>query len=253
VALLRRAPATDPQLRAAIQQWLTELGCADTLYLDWTPPSIQDLSDTPGVLADSPDSPTQQADISANRSGSLSASVSDTVTQATDSSVTGSSTRVEVSDRGSGAEPCGGQVSATVSETSQARRPCPDTVSDNSANRLGRLSDMADGHPPVPGDLPDTSVSDRPQLSVAVDIVRTQSPLSGSDMAKEMALRGHPMSERTGLRWRNRATKTAGSANSWSPPAEHSHRSPTSAAVTPTSKGPDSPFSLRVRVGTFFA
>jgi len=24
-------------------------------------------------------------------------------------------------------------------------------------------------------------------------------------MAKEMALRGHPMSERTGLRWRNRA------------------------------------------------
>jgi hypothetical protein len=92
--------------------------------------------------------------------------VSDTVTQATDSSVTGWSTRVEVSDRGSDGEPCGGQVSATVSDTSAA----------------------AAG------------------LSDAVDLIRRSArPLSGSGMAKEMALRGHPMSERTGLRWRNRA------------------------------------------------
>jgi hypothetical protein len=54
-------------------------------------------------------------------------------------------------------------------------------------------------------DVSTTLTSDRKRLSDAVDIVRTHGPLSGSDMAKQMGRYGHPMSERTGLRWRDRA------------------------------------------------
>jgi hypothetical protein len=61
-------------------------------------------------------------------------------------------------------------------------------------------------------DVPDTLVSDRNRLSTAVDIVRTHGPLSGSDMAKQMSRCGHPMSERTGLRWRPAPRNTNSSA-----------------------------------------
>ncbi len=124
---------------------------------------------------------------------------------------------------------------------------------------LGRLSDMADAHPPVPGDLPDTSVFDRPQLSVSATVIRRgrHSPDRVRCPAVTWPRRWPCVATRCpngpAFAGATAPTKTASSANSWSPPAEHSHRSPTSAAVTRTSKGTDSPFSLRVRVGTFFA
>ena len=52
VALLRHVPATEPTLHATIQEWLTELFRADTRYLYWTPPSVQNLSDTLARVAD---------------------------------------------------------------------------------------------------------------------------------------------------------------------------------------------------------
>jgi hypothetical protein len=64
---------------------------------------------------------------------------------------------------------------------------------------------MPETCPPAFTDVSDTLASDRKRLSAAVDIVRTHGHLSGSDMAKQMARSGHPMSERTGLRWRDRA------------------------------------------------
>jgi hypothetical protein len=72
VALLRRVPATDPQLRAATGEWLTELCCADTLYLDWTPPGVQHLSVTLAPVADSPDTRTHPAQTSTRAAGAAS-------------------------------------------------------------------------------------------------------------------------------------------------------------------------------------
>jgi hypothetical protein len=80
-----------------------------------------------------------------------------------------------------------------------------DKVSNSPATVPDRVADMSDTCPPAFADVPDTSVSDRKRLSAAVEIVRTFGPLSGSDMAKQMSRCGHPMSERTSLRWRDRA------------------------------------------------
>ena len=68
-----------------------------------------------------------------------------------------------------------------------------------------RVADTPDAYPPAFADVSATLASDRKRLSAAVDIVRTHGHLSGSDMAKQMSRCGHPMSERTGLRWRDRA------------------------------------------------
>jgi hypothetical protein len=243
VALLQRIPATDPKLRTDIQKWLTELHSADTLYLDWTPPSVQNLSDPLSPVADSPDSPAQRA----GTSTPLAGAVSDSSAWVADTPVTFPSATVEVSVSRSDTNRDTGQVSdtastlaasdgqmsdAVLSEVSDTLshslnesgstqtltghgRPTPDTealvgarsdrMSDSRTVRLDNVSDMSDTRPPSFTDMSDTLASDRKRLSAAVDIVRTLGHLSGSDMAKQMGRCGHPMSERTGLRWRDRA------------------------------------------------
>ena len=81
---------------------------------------------------------------------------------------------------------------------SDSPRAVPDNVPDN-------VADTSDTCPPSFSDVSAALGSDRNPLSAAIDIVRTHGHLSGSDMAKQMGHRGHPMSERTGLRWRDRA------------------------------------------------
>jgi hypothetical protein len=247
VALLRRVPATDPKLRATIQQWLTELFCADTLYLDWTPASAENLSETLAPVADRPDSRTHAADISTPSAGAAS----DSSVGVSDSLVTFPPATVDVSVTRSDTDCDGGQVSDTpqtsvtstrqmsdtvpseVSDTlsrslhlsgsTQAltgqSRPTtdtaaippsscgvgPDRTSDNPGAAPDRLADTSDTYPQAFTDVSDTSTSDRRRLSDAIDIVRTHGHLSGNDMARQMARSGHPMSERTGLRWRDRA------------------------------------------------
>ncbi|MBE3074823.1 MAG: hypothetical protein IMZ75_07740 [Actinobacteria bacterium] len=247
VALLRRVPATDPKLRAAIAEWLTELFCADTLYLDCTPPSAQNLSDALTPVADSPDTRTHAADISARAAGAMA----DTSVGVSDSVVTFPSTAGQVSvsrsdtdrDRGQVSDTTQGlatsarqmadtvpsEVSDTLSQslngsgTTQAMtgqgRPTtdtaaitpascgagPDSMSDSPGAVPTGVADTAETCPRAFTDASATSTSDEERLSDAVAIVRTHGHLSGSDMAKQMARSGHPMSERTGLRWRDRA------------------------------------------------
>ena len=243
VALLRHVPATDPKLRTDIQKWLTELFCADTLYLDWTPPGVQNLSDTLPPVADSPDSRTHAADIStrvASAASDNSAGVADSLVTFPRATAQVSVSRHDtnrdtgrVSDTAQTLVASAGQMSDAmlnegsdtlshslhVSGCTQAltghRRPTPDTeasvgaspdrVSDSCSVRLDNMADMPETCPPAFTDVSDTLASDRKRLSAAVDIVRTHGHLSGSDMAKQMARSGHPMSERTGLRWRDRA------------------------------------------------
>jgi hypothetical protein len=243
VALLRRVPATDPKLRAAIGEWLIELHCADTLYLDWAPPGVQNLSDTPETVADGADTRTRRAGTSTRAADA----VSDISARVADSLVTFPPAAPQVSVSRSGADRPIGQVSDTAqtSATSAGQMPdaLPSTESDTLSDSLnesgttqalptqstpttnsatitpalseagpdsvadspGAVADTSDTYPPAFGDVSATLGSDRNRLSAAVDIVRTHGPLSGSDMAKQMGRCGHPMSERTGLRWRDRA------------------------------------------------
>jgi len=117
VALLRRVPATDPTLRAAIGQWLTELFSADTLYLNWTPPGVQHLSDTPDLVADSPDTRTHPAG-TATRAADA---VSDTSAGVADSLATCPpvSAQVSVSTR------CTDRPIGQVSDTASTLAPRP--------------------------------------------------------------------------------------------------------------------------------
>jgi hypothetical protein len=76
------------------------------------------------------------------------------------------------------------------------------------ADGPGAVADTSDTSDRYPAAFTEVSAplgSEQERLSAAVDIVRTHGPLSGSDMAKHMGRYGHPMSERTGLRWRDRA------------------------------------------------
>jgi hypothetical protein len=232
VALLRHLPATDPKLRTDIQKWLTELFSADTLYLDWTPPGVQNLSDTLPPVADSPDSRTHAADISAGVADSLvtfprataqvSVSRHDTnrdSRRVSDTAQTLVASAGQMSDamlnEGSDTLSHSLHVSGCTQALTRHRRPTPDTeasvgarpdrVSDSRSVRLDNVADMPETCPPAFTNVSDTLASDRKRLSAAVDIVRTHGHLSGSDMAKQMACSGHPMSERTGLRWRDRA------------------------------------------------
>jgi hypothetical protein len=236
VALLRRVPATDPKLRATIQQWLTELFSADTLYLDWTPPGVQNLSDTLAPVADSPGSQTHLPDSSTRAAGA----VSDSSDGVADSLATFPSPALEVSVGRTGTDRDVGQVSDTVqtlvNSAGQVSDAVPSEVSDTLSHSLNvsgttkamteqsrpatdtaaitpascgagpdRMSDTPDAYPRAFTDVSATLASDRKRLSAAVDIVQTHGHLSGSDMAKQMGHFGHPMSERTGLRWRDRA------------------------------------------------
>jgi hypothetical protein len=247
VALLRRVPATDPKLRAAIGEWLTELFCADTLYLDWTPPSVQNLSDPLSLVTDSPDSPAQRADTSTPLAGA----VSDSSAWVADSPVTFPSATVEVpvsrsdtkrdtgqvSDTASPLAASDGQMSdAVLSEVSDTlshplnvsgitqtvtgqSRPAADTAAitpascgtgpdrapDSSRAMPDNVADTSDRYPAASAEVSATWGSEQQRLSDAVDIVQTHGPLSGSDMAKHMGRYGHAMTERTGLRWRDRA------------------------------------------------
>jgi hypothetical protein len=247
VALLRRVPATDPKLRAAIQEWLTELFCADTLYLDWTPPGVPNLSDTAAAVGDSPDSRMRPADISTSAVGALSdvsAGVSDSLVTfppaAGEVSVGRSETNLDIGQVSATAQTSAilaAQVSDAVlrlgSDTSSHSVNVPATptaltgqngpttdpaattsalcgagpvrMSDSPGAVPDRVTDTQDVYQPAFADMSATLASDRKRLSAAVDIVRTHGHLSGSDMAKQMDRCGHPMSERTGLRWRDRA------------------------------------------------
>jgi hypothetical protein len=130
VALLQRIPATDPKLRAATGEWLTELRCADTLYLDWAPPGVQNLSETLETVADSPDSRTQRADTSTPLAGA----VSDTSAGVADSLATCPPATAQVSVSTRCTDRPNGQVSDTA-QTSATSAPqmsnaVPSAVSD---------------------------------------------------------------------------------------------------------------------------
>jgi hypothetical protein len=193
VALLRRVPATDPKLSAAIQEWLTELFCADTLYLDWTPPSVRNLSDT---LAAVTDSGAQQTDISprpntAQTLATLAGQVSDAVPS-----------------EGPDTQSHSLNVPATTEALTGQGTPTSDTASITPARcreEPVRVADTPAADPRGFADVSATVTSDRKRLSTALDIVQRHGHLTGSDMAKQMGRCGHPMSERTGLRWRDRA------------------------------------------------
>jgi len=247
VALLRRVPATDPKLRANIQEWLTELRCADTLYLDCAPPGVQHLSDTLAPVADSPDTRTRPAGTSTRAADA----VSDTPARVADNLATCPPAAPQVSVSRSGADRPNGQMSDTaqtsatsapqvsnavasaesdtlshslnLSGTTQAlttqSRPTtgsatitpalcglgPDRAPDSPRAIPDNVADTSDTYSRASAEVSATLGSDRNRLSAAVDIIRTHGPLSGSDMAKQMGRCGHPMSERTGLRWRDRA------------------------------------------------
>ena len=108
---------------------------------------------------------------------------------------------------------------AKPSDTTQAltgqSRPTTDTAAitpasfgtgpDKVPDSPDTLADTSDTYPRAFTDVSATLTSDPKRLLAAVDIVRTHGHLSGSDMAKQMSRCGHPMSERTGLRWRDRA------------------------------------------------
>jgi hypothetical protein len=243
VALLRRVPATDPTLRTNIQEWLTELHCADTLYLNWTPPDLQNLSDTPDPVADIPDTRTRPTDLSTR----AASAVSDTPAGVADSLATCPSATAQMSVSKRCTNRLIGQVSDTaqtsVTSAPQVSDAVPSAVSDTLSHSLngsgttqtltgqsrptagsatvtaalcgtgsgvsvadaGAVADTSDTHPPTFAYACATLGSEQERLSAAVDIVRTHGLLSGSDMAKHMDRCGHPMSERTGLRWRDRA------------------------------------------------
>jgi len=246
VALLQRVPATDPKLRAAIQEWLTELFCADTLYLDWTP-NVPNLSDTPTAVGDSPDSRMRRADNSTRAGGALShisAGVSDSLVtfpsvagevsvsrsetnldigQVSDTVQTSATLARQVSDAGvrQGSDTLSHSVNATATPTTLTGQGSPmtdttaitqtswgagpDRMSDSPGAVPDTVTDTQDAYQPAFDNVSATVASDRKRLSAAVDIVRTHGHLSGSDMARQMDRCGHPMSERTGLRWRDRA------------------------------------------------
>jgi hypothetical protein len=243
VALLRHVPATDPKLRAAIGEWLTELRCADTLYLDWAPPGVQNLSDALALVADGADTRTHPAETSTRAAGAVSdtsAGVADSLAtcppaapqvsvstrctdrpngQVSDTAQTSATSAPQVSNAVPSAVPDTLSHSLKASDTTQAltRQNRPTTGSatitpalcgsgpDSVADSPGPVADTSDTYSRAFADVSATLGSDRNQLSAAVDIVRTHGPLSGSDMAKHMGRCGHPMSERTGLRWRDRA------------------------------------------------
>lgn len=77
-----------------------------------------------------------------------------------------------------------------------------------------RVADTSDTRPRAFADMSATLTSDRKRLSAEVDIVRTHGHHSGSDVARQMGRCLHRMSERTGLRWRDRARNTAGAPES---------------------------------------
>lgn len=213
VALLRHVPATDTQLRVDIEAWLTELNCADTRY-----------------LSDSSVTRTAVSVKVADTAGSVLDIMSDGSVEVTASSVTASSTAVEVSDNGSGDDHPIALVSAalvpvsvqdndvsvaaqtlttpagSVSDSALSAAPdtkasllsMPDTIQE--LTRQGSpTSDTATSVPASIGIVPDTL------LSAAVEIIQVHGLLPASAMARKMSSPEHPMTERTALRWRNRA------------------------------------------------
>jgi hypothetical protein len=192
VALLRRVPATDPKLSAAIQEWLTQLFCADTLYLDWTPPSVHNLSDNHAAVTDSQAHPdiSSRSD-TAQTLATLAGQVSDAV-------------------HGEGSDTLSHSLNVPGTTTAVTGQSTPTTdiaaiTPDICGAGPERLADTPDADPRGFADVAATVTSDRERLSTALDIVQTLGHLTGSDMAKQMGRHGHPMSERTGLRWRDRA------------------------------------------------
>jgi hypothetical protein len=194
VALLRRVPATDPKLRAAIQQWL-----------DWTPPRLQTRSDTLAAVADNPDSRTRQTDASA-RMASAASDTSVGVSDAAPSALSGTlSHSLNVSGSTQALTGQSGSTTYMAARTAALYMAGPKGPSDSPDAVPDRVADSSFTSPRGFANVSATLASDRNSLSDAVEIVRAYSPLSGSDMAKQMGRRGHPMSERTGLRWRDRA------------------------------------------------
>jgi hypothetical protein len=124
IALLRRNPATDPKLRAAIQKWLTELRCADTLYLNWAPPGVQHLSDTLAPVADGTDTRTHPADISPWAAGA----VPDSSDGVADSPVTCPLATVQLPVSWSDTDPPIGQVFDTAQTSATSAGQISDAV-----------------------------------------------------------------------------------------------------------------------------
>jgi hypothetical protein len=73
--------------------------------------------------------------------------------------------------------------------------PLSDTVDRRSDTQVGR-----------PSDSPAEAVTGQDPLTIAVDLVRHDRTISGARIAVVMREHGHTVTDRTGLRWRDRAT-----------------------------------------------
>jgi hypothetical protein len=86
-----------------------------------------------------------------------------------------------------------------------------DTLSDTSAVLAGGVdtgSDTLDGDPSGAVHLSDTSAGAGvvlDPLTIAVELVRNDRQVAGSRIAAAMRRHGHTVTDRTGLRWRDRA------------------------------------------------
>jgi hypothetical protein len=230
VALLRHVPATDTQLRVDIGEWLTELSRADTRYLSDSPVTGPDASvkvadtaapmvDTSDVLVEVRASPVtaSPAAVEAVNRGSgtdhpialMSATLAAASAPDNDVSVTAQTLATPpgpVSDSALRAAPDTKSGVLCVLDTTQALTEQSRSTSDTATTPPALkgiapewVPDTSDTCPSAFTDVPDTL------LSTAVEIIQVHGLLPASAMARKMSSPEHPMTERTALRWRNRA------------------------------------------------
>jgi hypothetical protein len=238
VALLRHVPATDTQLRVDIGEWLTELSRADTRYLSDSPvtgpdasvkvadtaaPMVDTVSDVLVEVTASPATASPaNVEVSNRESGTdhpialVSATVAAASAPDNDVSVIAQTLATPggpVSDSSLRAAPDTKSGLLSVPDTIQTltgqSRPTSDTATTPPALSgivQERVSDTSDTGPSAFADVPDTLMSGQKQmLSTAVEIIQVHGLLPASAMARKMSSPEHPMTERTALRWRNRA------------------------------------------------
>lgn len=94
-----------------------------------------------------------------------------------------------------------------LSDGADAADPDQSGQFDHLSDGLDRQSDTQTGRV---SDAPAAAVTGRDLLTIAVNLVRHDRTVTGAQMADAMRENGHTVTERTGLRWRDRATTHLG-------------------------------------------